>query len=194
MSRAYEIPRVAVAIKEVTRNNWRIIRSAPLVRCLESWSRGVYSFRLFFDGIPQSFEFNRAGLFVSVEDEIEGGKSNLRAEVVSNFYDNQIAQGKEKEETKVGANDEEYLPVTQPIFSVKSVDGYGHYTLEKFRGHTGYRTVVSQISTHFGSFDENWISRIQYRPDGDVHYFQIQVQFIPFLCDVDLEAHYYGKT
>lgn len=30
--------------------------------------------------------------------------------------------------------------------------------------------------------------------DVEVHYFQIQVQFIPFLCDVDLEAHYYGST
>lgn len=90
--------------------------------------------------------------------------------------------------------DDDFLPVTQPIFSVKSVDGYGQYTLGQFRGHTGYRTVVSQISSHFGRFDENWISRIQYKPDGDVHYFQIQVQFIPFLCDVDLEAHYYGNT
>jgi hypothetical protein len=132
-----------------------------LVRCLESWSRGVYSFRLFFDGIPQWFEFNIAGDFVSVDDEIEGEKFNLRTEkVVSNFYENKIAEGKEKEKTKVCADDEEYLPLTEPIFSVKSLEGYGRYTLEEFRGHSGYRTVVSQISDHFGRFDEDWISRI----------------------------------
>jgi hypothetical protein len=90
LSRAYEIPRIAVAIKDVTRTNWRIIRSAPLVRCLENWSRGVYSFRLFFDGIPQWFEVKRAGQFISHENEIEGEKSNLRAEVVSDFYESQI--------------------------------------------------------------------------------------------------------
>jgi len=50
------------------------------------------------------------------------------------------------------------------------------------------------LNNHFGRFEDQWISRIQYRVDVDVHYFQIQVQFIPFLCDVDLEAHYYGST
>jgi hypothetical protein len=27
-----------------------------------------------------------------------------------------------------------------------------------------------------------------------VHYFQFQVKFVPFLVDIDLEAHYYGST
>ncbi len=163
---------------------------------MESWSNGLYSFRLFFDGIPQWFEIQRVGQFASKDDEVEGEKSNLRAEVVSDFYENQIAegQGSKAAPVVVVANDEEYLPVTQPIFSVKSIDGYGQYTLEKFRGHTGYQTVVTQLTNHFGRFEEQWISRIQYKLDTEVHYFQIQVQFIPFLCDVDLEAHYYGNT
>ena len=69
-----------------------------MVRCLENWSRGVYSYRLYFDGISQWFEFYRAGLFVSLEDEIEEQKPNLRgAEVVSNLYDKKIVEGKKKE-------------------------------------------------------------------------------------------------
>jgi len=200
LSRAYEIPRVAVAIKDVTRSHWRVIRSSPLVRCLERWSKGVYSFRFFFDGIPQWFEIQRAGQYESQQDEVEGETSNLRTEILSDFYDNQIAQGQatnteSSESTIVVAEDEDYLPITQPIFSVQTVDGYGLYNLDKFRIHPGYKTVVSQLTDHFGRFDEQWISRIQYRVDiASVHYFQIQVQFIPFLCDVDLEAHYYGST
>jgi hypothetical protein len=134
LSKAYEIPRIAVAIKEVTRSNWRDIRSAPLVRCLEKWSNGVYSFRLFFDGVPTWFEYQQASGFESQNEEIEGTRPNLRADVVSDFYDSQIIDSKVKTTTVKSnepqvANDEEYLPRQQPIFSVKSVDGYGLYTL-----------------------------------------------------------------
>lgn len=72
LSRAYEIPRIAVAIKEVTRNYWREIRSAPLVRCLEKWSNGVYYFKLYFDGVPRWFEYQQASGYNSQDDEIEG--------------------------------------------------------------------------------------------------------------------------
>lgn len=68
LSRAYEIPRIAIAIKEVTRNNWKDIRSAPLVRCLEKWSNGVYSFRLYFDGVPKWFEYRQVSEYSSQAD------------------------------------------------------------------------------------------------------------------------------
>lgn len=53
LSRAYEIPRVVLALKAVTRQFWKTIRSAPLVRCLERWERGTYNFRFHFQGISQ---------------------------------------------------------------------------------------------------------------------------------------------
>lgn len=68
LSRAYEIPRIAIAIKEVTRNNWKDIRSAPLVRCLEKWSNGVYSFRLYFDGVSKWFEYRQVSEYSSQAD------------------------------------------------------------------------------------------------------------------------------
>lgn len=67
-----------------------------MVRCLEKWSNGVYSFRLYFDGVPRWFEYQQASGYNSQDDEIEGEKSNLRAEIVSDFYDSQIAEGKAK--------------------------------------------------------------------------------------------------
>jgi hypothetical protein len=178
-----------------------------LVRCLEKWELGVYTFRLFFDGVPRWFEYQRSAAFVSKDDEVETPKSNLRAEIVADFYEKQISNDKAEKPVATPApaaaapattakvvKDEVYLPRQQPIFSVKTIDGYQLYTLDTFRRHPGYKTVVAGLTNHFGRFEDVWINAIQYRVDVDVHYFQIQVQFIPFLCDIDLEAHYYGSS
>ncbi len=54
--------------------------------------------------------------------------------------------------------------------------------------------LSKKLTGHFGFFDEKWISKIKYRLDNDIHYFQFQVRFVPFLVDVDLEAHFDGST
>lgn len=89
---------------------------------------------------------------------------------------------------------EEYLPRQQPIFTVKGTNIYEVYTLSSFRSHPGFPILVERLNEHFGRFEEKWINKIQYRADSDIHYFQLQVRFLPFLIDVDLEAHYYGNT
>jgi hypothetical protein len=68
--------------------------------------------------------------------------------------------------------------------------------LAEFRKSPGYGKVIEQCNQHFGRFDEKWISKIQFKLDASsgVYYFQIVVNFVPFLCQVDLEAHYYGST
>jgi hypothetical protein len=71
---------------------------------------------------------------------------------------------------------------------------YGSYSVANFRRHPGYARIVAQFNEHFGRFEESWIVNIQYKSNSQNHYFQIQVRFVPFLVDVDLEAHYYGST
>ena len=73
-----------------------------------------------------------------------------------------------------------------------SQNNYGPYSIYNFRRHAGYKQISAQFIQHFGKFDEKWIHRIQYRQHEQNHYFQINVKFVPFLMDVDLEAHYYG--
>lgn len=82
----------------------------------------------------------------------------------------------------------------QPIFTVKRTNVYDVYSLVSFRNHQAYAVLSQKLTDHFGFFDEKWISKIQYRLDNDIHYFQFQVRFVPFLVDVDLEAHFYGST
>ena len=89
---------------------------------------------------------------------------------------------------------EEYLPRLQPIFTVKRTSEYEVYSLGSFRSHAGYGVVSEKLREHFGRFEEKWISRIQYRMDSEIHYFQLQVRLVPFLVEVDLEAHYYGSS
>lgn len=178
---------MALAIKQVTRNYWTQIRSAPLTRCLEKWERGTYSFRLYFSGVSNWFEFTHLGVYVSLPDEIEVvAKPQLRTETTT------VTTTSTR--TVTTAVTEEYLPRLQPIFTVKRTNAYGVYTLTNFRNHPSYTVITQKLNDHFGSFDEKWISKIQYRLDNDIHYFQFQVRFVPFLVDVDLEAHFYGST
>lgn len=192
LSRAYEIPRIALAIKYTTRIYWTQIRSAPLMRCLEKWERGTYSFRLYFSGVSNWFEYNHLGAYVSLPDEIEVvQKSQLRTESTTVTA---TPTKKETTSTTVITTTEEYLPRLQPIFTVKRTNVYGVYNLVNFRNHQAYAVLSQKLTDHFGFFDEKWISKIQYRLDNDIHYFQFQVRFVPFLVDVDLEAHFYGST
>lgn len=157
------------------------------MRCLERWERGTYSFRLFFNGIPNWFEYAHLGEYISAADEIEVVKSNLRIDSAKTITEVKTVNVKP-------ADKEEYLPRLQPIFTVKGTNSYDLYSLPSFRTHPGYSIVVDRLNQHFGRFDEKWISKIQYRLDSDIHYFQLQVRFLPFLVDVDFEAHYYGST
>lgn len=73
LSRAYEIPRVALAIKYVTRANWKAIRAAPLVRCMENWQGGAYTFRLFFEGVPKIFQYRHNSAYETEMAELLEG-------------------------------------------------------------------------------------------------------------------------
>jgi hypothetical protein len=182
---------VALVVKYITRTYWGQIRSAPLVRCLERWERGTYSFRLFFNGVPNWFEYTHLGAYVSLPDEIEVvARPNLRTATATTTT---TARQQTTTNTEVKST-EEYLPRVQPIFTVKGTSKYDVYTLVRFRSHPAYAILSQKLNEHFGSFDEKWISKIQYRLDIDIHYFQFQVRFIPFLVDIDLEGHYYGST
>lgn len=99
-----------------------------------------------------------------------------------------------QEESESETNEDSYLARTQPIFTVANHGQYSAYTVASFRRHPGYRQIVAQFVEHFGRFDESWIAHIRYRSHSHNHYFLVQIRFVPFLVDVDLEAHYYGST
>lgn len=74
----------------------------------------------------------------------------------------------------------------QPTYNVKSI--------EEFSRHPAASIITSELNKTLGYFKPEWIMNVSISSSKGTDFFQISINFQPFLVKQDYEAHYFGTT
>jgi hypothetical protein len=106
----------------------------------------------------------------------------------------QYKQTEAQEKQSLGTQSDSDFADDQPLYASGVQPTYNAKTIEEFSKHPAASIITSELNKTLGNFKPEWIMNVSISSSKDTDFFQISINFQPFLVKQDYEAHYFGTT